>query len=73
MPNVVLDMAMSLDGFIVGANDENHRRRLFEHINPESFEPEDKDVIESPGVTHLRSRVASKGEILWLRAQTSLK
>jgi hypothetical protein len=28
--------------------------RLFENINPESIEPENKDVIESPGVTHLR-------------------
>ena len=40
MPNVVLDMAMSLDGFIARANDEDHGLRLFEYINPESFEPE---------------------------------
>ena len=31
--------------------------RLFEHINAESIELETKDVIESPGVTHLRFRV----------------
>jgi len=32
--------------------------RLFEHINTESIELETTDVIESPGVTHLRFRVA---------------
>lgn len=35
-------------------------RRLFEHIDEMEFEP--SRVIESPGVTHLRFRVKSRGD-----------
>jgi len=45
MGKVILEISMSLNGFIAGPHDEN------EHI-----ELERTRVIEFPGVTHLRFR-----------------
>jgi hypothetical protein len=39
----------------------------------ETIELESTGVIEYARLTDLRYRVASKGEILWLRARTSLR
>lgn len=67
MGKVILDMSMSLDGFIAGLLDEiqihlvpvllGEGLRLFEHLGIEHIELESTRVIESPGVTHLRFRV----------------
>jgi hypothetical protein len=66
MGRVLLDISMSLDGFIAGPRDSIERppvllgdggRRLFEHVGPERIELERTRMIESPGVTHLRYRV----------------
>jgi hypothetical protein len=67
MGKVVIDMSMSLDGFIATPNDspeeplgEGGGTRLFDHLGTKPIELEQLGVIESPGVTHLSFRVLSK-------------
>jgi hypothetical protein len=62
---VVLDVSMSLDGFIAGPNDEIEPLHdwLFSgdvpsrHSDSMKLEASSRDVLESPGVTHVRFRV----------------
>jgi hypothetical protein len=49
-------MSMSLDGFVA---DRRGDSRLFEHIGSEKRQHEKIKVIDSPGRTDIRYRVAS--------------
>ena len=62
MGKVLVQLSMSLDGFIAGPNDgpENSLGggvRLFDHLGIEPIELECMRVIQAPGVTHLAFRV----------------
>ena len=55
MRAVLLDMAISLDGFVSGPSGGDDGLRLFAQLAPTQLER--IRVLESPGVTHLRFRV----------------
>jgi hypothetical protein len=62
MGNVVIDMSMSLDGYIAAPNDNPEQgllgggRRLFDQL-PQRVELERTGLSETGGVTHLDYRV----------------
>jgi dihydrofolate reductase len=71
MTKVVVDMSMSLDGFVTGPNaglvDEIHIHlipvlvgdgvRLFDHLRTGQVDLDRTRTIETPGATHLRFTV----------------
>ena len=62
MARVVLDMSMSVDGFIAGPDDRKGQgRRLFDDLPPDHHELELVRSLDGPGVLHLRYRVRSAG------------
>lgn len=68
--SVLVDMSMSLDGFLAGPNDDvdrlhdwlfNGDRRHTDRSASVLPGREETRVVEAPGVTHLRFRVAKQG------------
>jgi hypothetical protein len=55
MATSLIDLSMSLDGFIMLLGDGV---RLFDHLGAAPLELERFQVIETPGVTHLMFRVS---------------
>jgi hypothetical protein len=64
MAKVIVELSMSLDGFVAGPNDgpenglgDGGGVRLFDNLGATPIELESIWVIEAPGVTHLGFRV----------------
>lgn len=63
----IVDLSMSLDGFIAGLVDEiqihlvpvllGEGVRLFDHLGERNIELEKTKVVDTPGVAHLEFRV----------------